>query len=161
LADELIKILKMALNLSRAKGTYEGLCEGRRLVEFQSRIDRNPARRYLVKRIDKFPEATGQGTDRNLCSYMDKQIQRLQTLRTLAKDIPYPLESWKKRWWVDALKEKPSAVSKYITVTRNLVSSEEYTFLLAWERFGKPKPASDKAKKPVRHRDLGLDKLYD
>jgi hypothetical protein len=41
-AEELARLLKVALNLNRAKGTYEGLCEGRRLYEFESRIKCKP-----------------------------------------------------------------------------------------------------------------------
>jgi len=166
--SDLIKLLDTAFNLSRTKGAYEGLCRGRRLIEFESRIDSVPARKYLANRIEKYPEATGKGKSLDLCKYMDKQIMRLRTLGTYPKDIPYPSENWKLErrkqtygWWVEAIDKKPSAVKKFITDTRKLVASDDYTFLLAWRKFEQPKPASDRPQKKVRHRDLGLDKLYD
>ena len=159
-ADELKRILRIVLNLSRAKGTYEGLCEGRRLHEFESRIEANPPLRYLTKRIRKFPEATGAGKDSKLCAYMDRQIGRLRALRTVdEKEMPRPLPSWGADSWVEALRKKPSAVSKYISEARNTVLSGDFTFLLAWERIGKRGPSGG-PKKDVSHRDLHLDKIY-
>jgi hypothetical protein len=159
-ADELKRILGVALNLSRAKGAYEGLCEGQRLHEFESRIKRNTRRWYLMNRIRQFPEATGQGKDKKLCEYLDGQIARLEALRTVAeKDMPLPLESWGATSWVVALEKSPSAVSKYISEARNKVLSKDYTFLLAWEKIGKSLPGGLKGN--VNHRDLHLDKLYD
>jgi hypothetical protein len=89
--DDLKKILRIALNLSRAKGVYEGLYEGRRLHEFDMKIKGNPSMSYLTKRIRRFPDGTGQGRDRELCMYMDSQIRRLTALRTVSKnDMPLP-----------------------------------------------------------------------
>jgi hypothetical protein len=158
-ADELKRILRIALNLSRAKGVYEGLCEGRRLHEFEMNIRGNPSLWYLTNRIRKFPEGTGQGRDRQLCGYMDSQIMRLTTLRTVGKnDMPLPLEGWGAGTWTGALAKSPSAVSKYISQARKKVLSEDYTFLLAWEKIGKSVPVGPRKK--VNHRDLHLDKLY-
>ena len=160
-ANELKRILQIALNLSRAKGTYEGLCEGRRLHEFESIIKANPTLRYLVERIRKFPEATGAGKDSKLCEYMDGQIGRLRALRTVdEKEMPLPLPSWGAKDWAEALRKKPSAVSKYISDARKTVLSEDYTFLLGWERIGK-RVSSAGTKKAVNHRDLHLDKIYE
>jgi len=157
--DDLKRILRIALNLSRAKGVYEGLCEGRRLHEFDMKIKGNPSMSYLTKRIRRFPDGTGQGRDRELCMYMDSQIRRLTALRTVSKnDMPLPLESWGVGTWTKALAESRSAVSKYISQARNKVLSEDYTFLLAWEKIGKSVPGG--ARKKVDHRDLRLDKLY-
>src|SRR5208337_1288091 len=158
-ADELKRILKIALNLSRAKGAYEGLCEGRQLHEFERNIRGNPALCYLTNRIRRFPEGTGQGRDRELCLYMDSQIMRLTTLHTSKNARPLPLESWGASKWVEALRKKPSVVSKYISQARKKVLSEDYTFLLAWEKIGKSAPGDPRKK--VDHRDLHLDKLYD
>jgi hypothetical protein len=158
--DELKGLLRIALNLSRAKGVYEGLCEGRRLHEFDMKIEGNPSMSYLTKRIRKFSEGTGQGRDRELCMYMDSQIRRLIALRTVSKnDMPLPLEGWGVGTWTEALEKNRSAVSKYISQARKKVLSEEYTFLLAWEKIGESVPVGP-AKK-VQHRDLHLDKLYD
>jgi hypothetical protein len=159
-ADELKRILKIALNLSRAKGAYEGLCEGRRLHKFEMNIRGNPALWYLTNRIRKFPEGTGQGRDRELCAYMDSQLMRLTTLRTVGKkDMPLPLEGWGVRTWTEALAKSPSAVSKYISQARKKVLSEDYTFLLVWEKIGKSFPGGPRTK--AEHRDLHLDKLYE
>jgi hypothetical protein len=159
-ADEFKRILSIALNLSRAKGAYEGLCEGQRLHEFESRIKRNTRLWYLMNRIRQFPEATGQGKDRKLCEHMDGWIARLVALRTVAqKDMPLPMESWGTTSWVEALEKSPSAVSKYISEARNKVLSKDYTFLLAWKKIGKSPPGG--SKRTVNHRDLHLDKLYD
>lgn len=158
-ADELKRILRMALNLSRAKGTYEGLCEGQRLHKFEMNIRGNPSLSYLTNRIRKFPEGTGQGRDRELCGYMDSQIMRLSALRTSKEDMPLPLESWAAGTWTEALAKSRSAVSKYISQARNKVLSEDYTLLLAWEKIGKSVLGGPRKK--VNHRDLHLDKLYD
>lgn len=157
--DELKRILRIALNLSRAKGVYEGLCEGRRLHEFDMKIKGNPSMSYLTNRTRKFPEGTGQGRDRELCMYMDSQIRRLTALRTSKNDMPLPLESWGVGTWTAALEKNRSAVSKYISQARKKVLSEEYTFLLAWKKIGERVPVAPPKK--VRHRDLHLDKLYD
>ena len=161
-ADELKRLLRVALNLSRARGAYEGLCEGRRLHEFKSRIEGNPRLSCLTNRIRQFPQATGKGKDSELCRYMDAQVMRLETLtcgRIDDKEKPLPLESWGTQTWVEALQRNPSAVSKYISCRRKEVLSKDYTFLLAWERIGKSGPG--RPKKDVNHRDLHLDKLYD
>jgi hypothetical protein len=157
--NQLKRILRIALNLSRAKGAYEGLCEGRRLHEFDMKIRGNPSLSYLTHRIRRFPEGTGQGKDSELCTYMDSQIRRLTKLHTVGNnDMPLPLESWGTKSWVEALGKKPRAVSKYMSQARDKVLSEDYTFLLAWERIGKSAPGGPKRK--VKHRDLHLDKLY-
>jgi len=157
--NQLKRILRIALNLSRAKGAYEGLCEGRRLLEFKMKIRGNPSLSYLTNRIRKFPEGTGRGKDNELCAYMDSQILRLKKLRTVGNnDKPLPLGSWGTETWVEALRIKPSAVSKYISQARNKVLSKDYTFLLAWEKIGKSAPGGPKIK--VKHCDLHLDKLY-
>lgn len=159
-ADELKKILRIALNLSRTKGIYEGLREGRRLHKFESRIEGNPALRYLTHRIRKFPKATGQGKDGELCKFMDKQIGRLRKLRTVSKyEMPLPLATWATESWVQALENCSSAVSKYISEARKMVLSDDYTFLLAWKRIAKSVPGGPR--NSVDHRGLHMDKLYD
>ncbi len=75
------------------------------------------------------------------------------------KEMPLPLASWGAKSWAEALHNKPSAVSKYISEARNTVLSEDYTFLLAWAKIGKSVPSSG-PKKDVDHRDLHLDKIY-
>jgi len=160
LRDELKRILGIALNQSRAKGFHDGLCEGWRLQSFKSRIDRDPARRYLTNRIRSFPEATGEGKDKELCAYMDRQIKRLVTLKNKRiedGELPLPPKSWGTHSWVTALKTRPSVVSKYISGARETVLSDDYTFLLAWERIRKGAPSG--ISKSVDHRNLHLDKI--
>jgi hypothetical protein len=159
-ADELKKLLKIALHLSRTKGTYEGLCQGSRLQQFKSKIEDDPRLRYLTSRIRKFPDGTGQGRDGELCAYLDKQVRRLRELVTVSEEqMPLPLKSWGATSWSEAIRKKSSAVSKYISVSRKMVLSDEFTFLLAWERTGKSVPGGPRKK--VDHRDLHLDKLYE
>jgi hypothetical protein len=73
--------------------------------------------------------------------------------------MPLPLESWGATRWAEAIRKKSSAVSKYISLARKMVLSDDFTFLLAWERIGKSIPGGPRKK--VNHRDLHLDKLYE
>jgi len=157
-ADELKRLLRITLNLSRAKGLYDGLCEGRRLQSFESRIKDDPAQFYLTNRIRRFPQATGKGKDIELCRYLDSQITRLRKLKTIHEsEMPHPLASWGANGWGNALRNRPSAVSKYISEARKTVLSDDYTFLLAWKRIGESVPRSPS--KSVDHRNLHLDKI--
>lgn len=157
-ADELKRILRIALNLSRAKGVYEGLREGRRLCDFESRIESDPVLSYLTNRIRRFPEATGKGKDIELCRYMDSQIRRLRKLKTVDEGkMPLPLASWGENSWENALRNRSSAVSKYISEARKTVLSDDYTFLLAWKRIRES--AENSPRRSVDHRDLHLDKI--
>jgi hypothetical protein len=73
--------------------------------------------------------------------------------------MPLPLEGWCAETWTAALTKRPGAVSRYVSQARKKVLSDDYTFLVVWEKIGKSVPGDPQKK--VNHHDLHLDKLYD
>ncbi len=141
-------------------GTYEGLLLGFRLRDFESRIRGDPRKSFLANRIEKFPCGTGAGSDRQLCQYLDGQVERLRTLHS-QEPMPLPLERWRSESWVIAFKNKPQAVSKYISQVRKMVLSENYTMLLALRRSRGREANTARSPTRVKGRSLGLDQIYD
>jgi hypothetical protein len=139
---DLQRILKVALNLSRAKGRYEGLRDGFRLHEFSVKIEEDAASRSLLRRIRKFPKNDPEVTAENLCKYLDGEIERLD-----GKDgQPFPPGKWgigdrEVNPWRFALKgpnqKMRQRVSTYVSRKRDDAWGEDYGFIVSWEELSR------------------------
>ena len=139
---DLQRILKIALNLSRAKGMYEGLRDGFRLHELSVEIEEDAAARSLMRRISKYRDGDQQVTAEALCKYLDGEIQRLD-----GKDSqPFPPARWgigerQIDPWQFALrgpdKKLRATLSTYLSRKRDEAWGEDYSFILAWEELSR------------------------
>jgi len=134
LTDKRLRILlKIALELSRAQGMYEGLRDGWRLHKFSLDLERDPRKRLIVSYLR---EQSSRPTDRQICAHLDRILKLPQQgldrdLRTIVRTIrenpnrtvedlanllsadimglntrrerPAPLTKWKAKTWTDAL----------------------------------------------------------
>ena len=136
-------LLKIALELSHAQGTYEGLRDGWRLHKFSLDLDRDPRKRLIVSYLR---EQSSRPTDRQICAHLDRILKIPQQglerdIRTIVRTIrespkntveelanllyadimdlnarkerPTPLPKWKAKTWTAALESD---------ATRNRVS---------------------------------------
>jgi hypothetical protein len=139
---DLQRILKVSLNLSRAKGRYEGLRDGYRLHEFSIEIAEDAAARSLLPRIRKFPKNDPEVTAEKLCKYLDGEIERLH-----GKDEqPFPPGKWgigdrEVNPWRFALKgldkKMRQRASTYMSRMRDKARGEDYGFIVAWEELSR------------------------
>jgi hypothetical protein len=140
---ELQKILKVALNLSRAKGLYEGLRHGFRLHEISLEIEDDLTTRTVLRRIRKYQRRDDEVSDENLCKYLDGEIQRLDG----KVGQPFPPAGWKidvkKFWnpWNFALtspnRKLRQRLATYLSRKRKDAWSEDYAFIVAWEELAR------------------------
>ena len=139
-AEKLENILKTALNLSRAKGMYDGLIHGYELHKFDLDFQGSDAAvRTLLRRIRKYPKGHKEATNERLCKYLDSEIERLAE----KEGQPFPPASWgidprQISPWQFALQETTDKklrqnVSTYLTRKRDEAWSEDYSLLRAWE----------------------------
>lgn len=141
-ADKLQKAFDAALSLSRARGMYDGLIRGYQL--HKSYLDlrgSDAAARTLRRRIRKYPKGdkNQQTTDKHLCLYLDREIERLDE----KEGQPFPPASWgidprQIEPWQFALQKTPDKklrqkVSTYLSRRRDEAWSEDYSLLVAWE----------------------------
>jgi len=149
---DLQRILKVALNLSRAKGRYEGLRDGFRLHEFSLAIEEDISGRSLLHRIRKYPKKHPKVTDGALCKYLDGEIERLS-----GKDgQPFPPRKWRigdreVNPWRFALQgpdlKMRQKASTYLSRMRGKAMEENYSFIVAWEELSRSmKGAKDRQK---------------
>jgi hypothetical protein len=141
---DLHRILKVALNLSRAKGVYEGLQDGFRLHELSLEIEGDPTTRTILRRIRKYRPGDEEVSNEGLIKYLDGEIQRLDG----NEGQPFPPAGWKisdtmvrqskfGSYWRFALKgpdrKLRQRVSTYFNRKRHDAWGKEYAFLVAWE----------------------------
>jgi hypothetical protein len=139
---DLQRILKVALNLSRARGIYVGLREGFRLHEISLAIEENPTTRTILRRIRKYRRKDEEVTDEGLCKFLDGEIQRLDG----KEGQPFPPTAWnisgtKFDPWTFALKGSDRRlrrrVSTYLSRKRTVARGKDYTFIIAWEELAR------------------------
>ncbi len=139
---DLQRILKVALNLSRAKGMYEGLRDGFRLHELSLRIEEDASARSLLRRIRKHPAGHPELTDESLCKYLDGEIERLHG----KSGQPLPPAKWRIgdreiSPWRFALKSPDKKlrqrVSTHLSRKRKEAWREDYSFIVAWEELSR------------------------
>jgi hypothetical protein len=158
------RILKVALNLSRAKGRYEGLRDGYRLHEFSIEIEEDAASRSLLRRINKFPKGHPEVTAENLCKYLDGEIERLH-----ARDgQPFPPAKWgigdrQVNPWRFALKgpdeKMQQRASTYLSRMRDKARGEDYSFIVAWEELSRSMKGTVEKAKEENEPGIGLSEL--
>ena len=143
---KLLIAFREVLEIARWLGRVDGLGEGLKLYEYGLRIqeDKPPAFRAVMKYAVNNPHNVSAP---EICDYLDKEILRIEELKTAAVRIRPP-EQWRCQTWREALKRKRNNVDVFFNDAKDEAFSEKFATLMAWATWGQQKHEKVPAGKP-------------
>ena len=132
--EDLSIAFREVLKIARWLGRVDGLREGLELYEYGERILENNPPAFLAAMKYAVNNPNNVSTP-EICDYLDREIERIEELKTADVRIRPP-EQWGCKTWSEALKKKRNNVDVLFSEIRNEASSQEFATLCAWATWG-------------------------
>jgi hypothetical protein len=127
--------------MARLLGNADGMREGLELYVYGLKIERkSAASRAAIKCIVNNPEKL---TTKKICSYLDKELVRIEKQKTSEASIKPP-EAWGCETWAEARTKHRNRVEVLFSEARRAAKNDQYVTLMAWRTWGEMKQRKSK-----------------